>query len=349
MPRLAVLADFPEEGWPSMDLVAEQLLAHLPASLPGRNACPPFRRLVGGNPDRAFNRFVRYPRHVRRRAEEFDLFHVADHSYAHLAAEVPVGRCGVFCHDLDAFGGRRLWHRVVARRLLHGLRRAAVVFHGSARTGDELRATGWVDAGTLVHAPYGVAAEFTPHDDGEPPAWLRTLDGPWVLHAGSCIPRKRIDVLLAVMAALPGVTLVQVGGTWTAGQRGQIARGDLSGRLLQFPGVTRRELAHAYRRAGAVLLTSDAEGFGLPVIEGLACGAVVVASDLPVLREVGGPAAVFAPVADVPAWAAAVQRVLTDPCSAPPRADRLAWVARYSWHAHADTIAAAYLRLWEAR
>ena len=109
--------------------------------------------------------------------------------------------------------------------------------------------------------------------------------------------------------------------------------------------MSREQLADLYRRAAAVLVPSEAEGFGLPVVEALACGAAVVASDIPTLREAGGPAAVFCPVAGVPVWADAVCRVLFEPGSAPPRAARLAQAARYSWHEHARVIGEAYLRL----
>jgi len=46
------------------------------------------------------------------------------------------------------------------------------------------------------------------------------------------------------------------------------------------------------------------------LIEALACGAMVVASDIPVLREVGGEAVVYCPVADVPRWAASIEKLL---------------------------------------
>jgi glycosyltransferase involved in cell wall biosynthesis len=179
---------------------------------------------------------------------------------------------------------------------------------------------------------------------------LDGLDGgPWVAHVGACIPRKRIDVLLAVVAAVreqvPGLRLVKVGGAWTAAQSEQIVRLGLGGAIVHVTGLSRAELAEVYRRAAVVLMPSEAEGFGLPVIEGLACGAPVVASDIPALREAGGPAAAYAPVGDVRAWAEAVVHVLADPSVAPPRAERLAWAARFSWTAHAETIAGAYHRL----
>ncbi|MHB1559258.1 MAG: glycosyltransferase family protein, partial [Isosphaeraceae bacterium] len=242
IPRIAVLADFPEEGWPSMDLCGDMLLDHLPRTGPfGLEAvrqCPPFRRLatrlpaVGGrqatfNADRVINRFIHFPRSARRAARQFDLFHVVDHTYAQLVHALPAGRTGVYCHDLDAFRclfdqgahPRPRWFRALARRILTGLQKAAVVFHSTEAVEAEIRRAGLVDPDRLIHAPYGVAAEFT--SEAAPPEiappWLTGLDGrPWVLHVGSCDPRKRIDVLLDVVAAvretIPDLRLVKVGG-----------------------------------------------------------------------------------------------------------------------------------------
>jgi glycosyltransferase involved in cell wall biosynthesis len=55
------------------------------------------------------------------------------------------------------------------------------------------------------------------------------------------------------------------------------------------------------------------EGFGLPVLEAMAAGTPVVASDIPALREVAGPAAVLVPAGDADAWADALGRVLESP------------------------------------
>jgi glycosyltransferase involved in cell wall biosynthesis len=372
-PRLAVFADFPEEGWPSMDLCAEKLLAHLPRDGPDAvesvRVCPPFRRLAGRlpgagrfgfNADRVLNRFVHFPRHARRIASQFDLFHVVDHSYAALVHALPAGRTGVYCHDLDAIrclidpaaDPRPRWFRSLARRILGGLQKAAVVFHSTTAVRDQLLAAGLVPPDRLVAAPYGVAEEFTPDPlPGEPalPALGPLASRPWLAHVGSCAPRKRIDVLLDVLARLrekrPDLALVKVGGDWTEAHREQIARLRLADAIVHLRDLTRAELASVYRQAALVLVPSSAEGFGLPVIEALACGAVVVASDIPSLREAGGPAAVHAPVGDVPAWVNAVERLLTDPGSAPPRSERLAWASRFTWTAHAGVIARAYRRL----
>jgi glycosyltransferase involved in cell wall biosynthesis len=374
---LAVLTDFPDEGWPSMDLCGEMLLAHLPREGPlavqGAGVCPPFRRLASRlplagrhgtgaafNADRLLNRFVHFPRYARRLADQFDVFHVADHTYAQLIHTLPPGRAGVFCHDVDAFrcllepeiNPRPRWFRWFSRRILSGIQHAAVVFHSTEAVRREILRLGLVPPERLVHAPYGIAAEFVP-DPPRPQGqarWLEPLDGqPWLLHVGACIPRKRIDVLLDVVAAVreqvPGLRLLKVGDAFTAEQREQAARLRLNGAIVDAGRLSRAELADAYRRAAAVLVPSEAEGFGLPVIEALACGAPVVASDIPALREAGGPAAVYAPVGDVGAWSDAVALLLADPSAASPRAARLAWAARFTWSAHAETIAGAYRRL----
>ena len=367
-PRLGVVCDFRAEGWPSMDLCADELLAHLPAAVPGLAAAdlaPPFRRrfqrlpLVGRrnaafNADRLLNRHVYLPRFLRR-AAGFDLFHVVDHSYAHVVRALPPGRAGVYCHDLDAFRSlldpaadpRPWWFRRLARRTLDGLRAAVVVFHSTAAVRVQLLARELVEPARLVHAPYGVAAEFTPEPTGVTVPGL--ADGPFLLHVGSNIPRKRLDVLLDVIAAVrgrvPGLRLVQVGGPWPAADAARINLLGVGADVVQVRGLTRGQLAELYRRAAAVLVPSDAEGFGLPVIEALACGAVVVASDLPVLREVGGDAVVYRPVADVPAWAEAVRRVLAEPGFAPPRVTRLSHAARFSWRELARGIGETFLRL----
>ena len=119
--------------------------------------------------------------------------------------------------------------------------------------------------------------------------------------------------------------------------------------VTQVRGLSRDQLAELYRRAAAVMVPSEAEGFGLPVIEALACGSVVVASDIATLREAGGDAALYRPVGEVMAWIDLVVGVLTDPRVAPPRERRLAHAARFSWREHARIVAEAYLALASGR
>jgi glycosyltransferase involved in cell wall biosynthesis len=368
LPRLALLRDYREEDWPSMQLCADMLAEQLRHAECDRltliDVCPPLRRRVqrlpglgrrrvAFNADRLLNRLWDYPRHMRPLRDAAELFHVADHSYAHLVHAVPAERAGVFCHDLDAFRcllepareSRPRWFRAVTRRILAGLQHAALVFHSTRAVRDAIERHGLVDPARLVHAPYGFAPEFHP-GDGEPPA---ERGAPYILHVGGCIPRKRIDVLLAVFCRLrerlPALRLVKVGGEWTAEQRVTLSRPGLADATTHVTGIDRRELAQLYRRARLVMMPSEAEGFGLPVLEALACGAIVLASDLPVLREVGGDVACYAPMGDVEAWTAAALDLLHDPQSAGPASERVRWADRFSWRQHARTIADAYLGL----
>lgn len=353
--RLAVVCDYLEEGWPSMDLVAEMLVAHardLAEVDLLRPALPRLPGLAGEAAwERAFGRYVHYPSYVLARRRRFDAFHLADHSYAHLALALPARRVGVYCHDLEAFratfpdSARAGWRRRLAELLLAGLRRARVVFYSTSAVRDEIIARRLLSPELLVHAPYGVCAEFTPRPDERDRAWAE--QGDYVLHVGSLVPRKNPDFLLELFSKLaaerPQLKLVQVGGEWSVSQLTALASRGLAGRVIQRRGISRHELAAIYRRARALLLPSKVEGFGLPVIEALACGTPVVASDLAVLREVGGSAATYCQVDDMADWAAALTHLLASPDSG--RESRLAWASRFAWSAHARTIVAAYRAL----
>jgi glycosyltransferase involved in cell wall biosynthesis len=371
--EIAVLLDSPDENWPSMDLVGEMLLQQwatqgssyevTPTRLSIR--IPPIvRRLPGArskksalNADRALARYLGYPVRAALARSRSQFFHVVDHSYAHLVHVLPASRTGVYCHDLDVVApllerGRERaapWRLVLARFLAAGLRSAAVVFHNSREVGAALRASGLVAPSRLVHAPLGVAPEFhAGHDPADrSDQVLASLDGrPFVLHVGSEIRRKRIDVAFEVFAALrakwPALRLVQQGASLSSAQRAHVAALGIGDALVQPPRLDRSTLAGLYRRASAVVVTSEAEGFGLPVIEAMACGAAVVASDIPVLREVGGDAALYAPVGDIPAWAELVDAVLARSAAVPSAAVRIRRAGAFSWARHAQIILEAY-------
>ncbi len=116
-PRIALVCDLLQENWPSMDLVGDRLLHNLrqdhAASFHVERLRPLYTRhlknlaqgrmKLADTTERAFNRFVKYPRWLSRQSESFDLFHIVDHSYAHLVHRLPPQRTVVTCHDTDAF------------------------------------------------------------------------------------------------------------------------------------------------------------------------------------------------------------------------------------------------------
>ncbi len=145
----------------------------------------------------------------------------------------------------------------------------------------------------------------------------------WVGGLQTPDPRKRIAALARTPRELP---LVLVGATkpWAH----ELPDVTLTGR------VPDDDLAAIYTGAHALVFPSDDEGFGLPTVEALACGTPVVASDIPVLREVLGDRATFVDGADLEgllAAAVAAER----PAPAPP-----AWTwadaARATWRVYSD-------------
>jgi len=380
--RVALCADFPEEQWPSMDRVANELTGQIRQShtdaIDLTPICPAFTRRVsslwsGRTPfsiDRALNRWWDYPRHVDRIAAAFDVFHVVDHSYAQLVHRVPAERTVVTCHDLDTFRSllcpqeepRSAVFRKATGRILAGLQRAAWVTCDTASIRDELIGHGLVSPQRVSIAPPGVGESFSAVPDEVADLAAARLVAPApgaieILHVGSTIPRKRIDTLLAVCAALlpavPELHLIRVGGAFTPEQQRILEANGLAHRVSVLEFVNERTLAAVYRRAALVLLPSAREGFGLPVLEALACGTPMIASDLPVLREVGGGSVEYAPVGDIEAWVRRVRALLDE-----RRHRQAQWHARrqagrerargFTWSQFASRIVDVYQELGAA-
>ena len=320
-----------------MDLVAEMLSTHLLR----RHACevtvsrlrPKMRRrfsrqyVYAGrnfNADRFLNRFWEYPRFLHQTRDHFDLFHVVDHSYAQLVHHLPPERTVVTCHDLDTFRclldpaaeSRSRPFRMMTRRVLAGFRKAARVTCDSVCTRDELLSHGLLPPERVTVVHNGVSPVYSPHPEPVADNEAERLLGPPdkesvnILHVGSTIPRKRIDVLLDVFAEVrkefPQARLIRVGGGFSAAQLRAVNDLGLGNSIIVLPFLSESLLASVYRRATLLLQTSEREGFGLPVLEAMACGTPVVASDLLVLREVGGSAVPYCAVGNVAAWKAKV-------------------------------------------
>jgi glycosyltransferase involved in cell wall biosynthesis len=143
---------------------------------------------------------------------------------------------------------------------------------------------------------------------------------PYLLAVGTIEPRKNHMTLLSAYDTLrarhPELHLVVVGREgWNAEAVTDRLRRHAStdDHVHWFHSASDAELAVLYRHALLVVIPTMAEGFGLPVAEALAYGAVVVAGDSPAIREVGGDAAEYVSPTDVDGWVAAIARHLDDP------------------------------------
>jgi glycosyltransferase involved in cell wall biosynthesis len=381
--RVALLCDFVEEEWPSMDLAAEMLHENLQSHHRNeidavliqprfvrrlsRTACIA-RRKSAFNADRLLNRFIDYPRFIRKRRNQFDVFHIVDHSYSHLVHHLPCQRTMVTCHDVDTFrsvlrsGELRASpiFQAITRRILSGFQKAAVVVCVSCATRAEVLAHELIPAERLVVVRNGVHPMCSPKPDPIYDQHVESLlghpssDAIDFLHVGSAIRRKRIDRLLRVFAEvheqIPSTRLIRVGGALTKSQSKIIEELGIQNAVILMPHLSRRELAAVYRRATMLLMPSDAEGFGLPVIEAMACGTPVVAADIPALREVGGSAAAFCNVDDITNWRRTVLALVEESRQRPQewqtrRRHGLRWVERFSWKECASRASSIYQEL----
>jgi glycosyltransferase involved in cell wall biosynthesis len=174
---------------------------------------------------------------------------------------------------------------------------------------------------------------------------------PFLLAVGSITPRKGLDVLAAALAGATVPDRFQLVLAGPDGWRSEevlasIRAHGVEHRVVRTGWVTDAQLAGLYRACVAVCVPSVAEGFGLPVLEAASLGATVVASDIPVFREVGaGAVAVHCPPGDVAAWARAIERAVADDALRSAAAETGPAAARgHGWGQTAALTVGAYRR-----
>jgi glycosyltransferase involved in cell wall biosynthesis len=255
--------------------------AHALRTLWSRAGTPPAERLLGG----------------------FDVFHFSDWMY-------PPQRSGIrstMVHDLVPIRFPEWVHprtrRMHGAKYRHAARTCDVVIVNSRFTGADVAETLGVPA-ERIHVAYpGVEAGFSP--EGE----RLDLGRPYALTVATLEPRKNLSTLVEAYRRLgPDELTLAVAGAAGWGRQP----------VLDAPGIVRlgftppAELPRLYRGAAVFVYPSLFEGFGMPVVEAMACGVPCVVSSHPSLDEACGDAAVRADPADPVAIAAAIERALAE-------------------------------------
>lgn len=274
----------------------------------------------------------------------------------------------VTVHDLSFFDEPR-WHerakvQLFRRAITRAAREAAVVVCPSRFTADALHRWCRVDAEVVV-VPHGVdVARFRPDEPrpGEDAERLVALDArmagdrPMLVFVGTLEPRKDVPTLVrafsSVAARHPEALLVLAGGAgWGADDvEAAVAASGLGRRIVRTGYVGDDDIPALLRSATAVVYPSLYEGFGLPALEALACGAPLVTTRGTAMEEVAGGGAVLVAPGDVDQLAdvldAALRGTGDDRAASERRALGFRIVEQHTWGRSSDLHVSAYRRAY---
>ncbi|MCC6490038.1 MAG: glycosyltransferase family 4 protein [Candidatus Hydrogenedentes bacterium] len=281
--------------------------------------------------------------------------------------QVPFGvpcLVAVTVHDLAFFDfgryftwGGRLRSIVQAR---YATRRADHIFAVSESARDELTRILRVPRERITVTPHGVSAAFSSAPDELAQCALPStyaLPERYILYVGRLQPRKNIERLINAFEILrrshpdlPHDLVIAGDKGWLYDQIFLKAQASVFADRIHFLGFVPAELLpNLMQRADVFALVSLWEGFGIPVIEAMACGTAVVASNCSSLPEVAGDAAVLVDPYSVEAIAAGLAAVLTQEQFRADLSTRGRERARnFSWRTAAERTLEVLLRLAES-
>jgi alpha-1,3-rhamnosyl/mannosyltransferase len=216
--------------------------------------------------------------------------------------------------------GKRWLFRRMAR--LVARRAAAIITDSEYARQDIMRLLG-VPREKLVVLPIGITAAYRPIHDPQPLTRVTHHYGisrPYILYVGNFKPHKNVTTLLDAFARLPKPIAkahqLVLGGAWDTFQPAHAALAaalGLAERVI-FPGfIAEPDLPALYSAAALFVLPSTYEGFGLPVLEAMACGTPVICGRVTSLPEVVGDSALLIDPHNAAEMAVAIERGLSDP------------------------------------
>src|SRR5687767_5900947 len=179
-------------------------------------------------------------------------------------------------------------------------------------------------------------------------------ENPYFLYVGNLEPRKNLERLIEAFARIPDKDheLVIVGNRWYHGNAAEEKASllGLSGRVKFLGYVPRADLPGIFSGATAFVYPSLLEGFGLPIVEAMACGAPVITSNNSSMKEVAGEAALLVEPTSVGQMTEALMKVAQDRSLRQELSRRgLKRAAEFSWQRTAELTLDAYREVFERR
>ena len=251
-----------------------------------------------------------------------DLFHGVDFSVPYL----PLHPSVMTLHDLSP------WREATADGASERVRRRTPALIGLGLATMVITPTHAIRTAAIEHFrahPDRIVSIPLAASDRFRPTPVPANQPPYFLYVGTLEPRKNIDVILEAWRELYHTFKVEL---WLAGRARENFPEPASERGLQVLGAVDDErLPELYSGAVATLYPSLYEGFGLPVLEAMRCGAMVIASRDPAITEVAGGAALQADAHDRRAWLDAMACALDSTVRAGWRERALSRAAEFTW------------------
>jgi len=240
--------------------------------------------------------------------------------------------------------------RAVNQMLMrNAVRRAKRIITPSAATALAVKQNFPASADRVLSIPEAADDRFQANRNPEgEAAWQMRLRirPPYVFYLGQWKPYKNLPMLVEaftlVHATHPNAQLVIAGDDPRHPEVRQLAAALPEGSVVLPGRLPESAVPDLYRGAAVVVLPSKAEGFGLPVIEAMACGVPVICSDLPVLHELAEGVATFCDPKDPAAFARAIAQILDAPSTTRARQLGIERAQRFSWERSARQTVQAY-------
>ncbi|GAB4366835.1 MAG: hypothetical protein Kow00121_04570 [Elainellaceae cyanobacterium] len=362
--RVVIARTMPEF---SMDIYAHNLVSELRAVRPtweivdlAPRPVDRTSRSLWVRAEKAYERFWRFPQFVQR--QKADIFHIIDPAEAHIVYGLQKQRkpTVVTCHDLINFSknynlqgsvqlplvSRNLWLRAV-----RGMCYADHICAVSAATAKDTTALLDIEPSRITVTPNGVSPVFQPLAS-EQIASIRQQYGLspetfCLLNVGSNHPRKNILTVLKAVAILKqkgmAVQFWKVGADFTDEQTAFIQAQNLAQLVKHIGKPDQTTLLQLYNAADILVAPSLAEGFGLTLLEAMACGTPVITSNCSAMPEVAGEAGILIDPLNAEAIAQAVCQLHANPDNYQGRSQKgIARAKLFNWRNTAEQVAELY-------